>query len=115
MALSARGYDRVRKVAQTIADLAGDDRIGGDRIAETLQFRMIASSREPGAARRPQGRRNGSLIADPHGPIGKHRADGAAGGSRPAQRAIIDYRCGCISPRYGMTCPATTSVSNAIV
>src|SRR6266571_2867263 len=27
MALSARGYDRVRKVARTIADLAGDDRI----------------------------------------------------------------------------------------
>ena len=43
MALSARGYDRVRKVARTIADLAGDDRIGGDHIAEALQFRMIAS------------------------------------------------------------------------
>src|SRR5438034_6192933 len=43
MALSARGYDRVRKVARTIADLAGDDRIGADHIAEALQFRMFSS------------------------------------------------------------------------
>jgi len=41
MALSARGYDRVRKVARTIADLAGSDSITADHIAEALQFRMI--------------------------------------------------------------------------
>jgi magnesium chelatase family protein len=40
LALSARGYDRVRKVARTIADLAGDDDIGADAMAEALQFRM---------------------------------------------------------------------------
>jgi magnesium chelatase family protein len=40
MALSARGYDRVRKVARTIADLAGADEIGGDHIGEALQFRI---------------------------------------------------------------------------
>ena len=40
MSLSARGYDRVRKVARTIADLAGDDRIASDHLAEALQFRM---------------------------------------------------------------------------
>ena len=40
MGLSARGYDRVRKVARTIADLAGADAIGGDHAAEALQFRM---------------------------------------------------------------------------
>ena len=39
MSLSARAYDRVRKVARTIADLAGDDRIGADHVAEALQFR----------------------------------------------------------------------------
>ena len=39
MALSARAYDRVRKVARTIADLAGADRIAADHIAEALQFR----------------------------------------------------------------------------
>jgi magnesium chelatase family protein len=38
--LSARGYDRVRKVARTIADLARTDSIGVDHLAEALQFRI---------------------------------------------------------------------------
>jgi magnesium chelatase family protein len=41
LSLSARGYDRVRKVARTIADLSGDERVGADHIGEALQFRMI--------------------------------------------------------------------------
>jgi len=41
MLLSARGYDRVRKVARTIADLAGDDIVRADHVAEALQFRML--------------------------------------------------------------------------
>jgi magnesium chelatase family protein len=41
MRLSARGYDRVRKVARTIADLAGARDIGPDHMAEALQFRMV--------------------------------------------------------------------------
>jgi magnesium chelatase family protein len=40
LALSARGYDRVRKVARTIADLAGEADIAADHVAEALQFRM---------------------------------------------------------------------------
>ena len=41
MGLSARGYDRVRRVARTIADLACEDRISTDHLAEALQFRML--------------------------------------------------------------------------
>jgi magnesium chelatase family protein len=41
MGLSARGYDRVKKVARTIADLAGVDAIAGDQVAEALQYRMV--------------------------------------------------------------------------
>jgi magnesium chelatase family protein len=40
--LSARGYDRLRKVARTIADLAGADAIEAVHVAEALQFRLEA-------------------------------------------------------------------------
>jgi magnesium chelatase family protein len=39
LSLSARGYDRVRKVARTIADLEGHADVAADHIAEALQFR----------------------------------------------------------------------------
>lgn len=39
MRLSARAYDRIIKVAQTIADLNVNDRIKGGHIAEAVQFR----------------------------------------------------------------------------
>lgn len=41
LALSGRGYDRVRKVARTIADLAGAEEIAADHVAEALQFRIL--------------------------------------------------------------------------
>ena len=41
MSLSARGYDRVLKVARTLADLVGAERIDADHVAEALQFRML--------------------------------------------------------------------------
>lgn len=37
--LSMRGRDRVRKVARTIADLSGEDRVSAQHLAEALQYR----------------------------------------------------------------------------
>ncbi len=41
MGLSARGYDRVLRVARTIADLAGEANITEDAILEALQYRAL--------------------------------------------------------------------------
>jgi len=40
LALTSRGYDRVRRVARTIADLEGAVDVLADHVAEALQFRV---------------------------------------------------------------------------
>jgi magnesium chelatase family protein len=39
MGLSARGFHRVLRVARTVADIAGEERVGESAVAEALRHR----------------------------------------------------------------------------
>jgi magnesium chelatase family protein len=41
LGFSARGYDRILKVARTLADLAGDDELTPKHLSEAVQYRTL--------------------------------------------------------------------------
>src|SRR5204862_2857329 len=41
LGLSARAYDKVRRVARTIADMEGADQINEAHLAEAVQYRLL--------------------------------------------------------------------------
>src|SRR5206468_10479077 len=41
LGLSARAYDKVRRVARTIADIEGADAIAEHHVAEAVQYRLL--------------------------------------------------------------------------
>jgi magnesium chelatase family protein len=45
LALSARSYHRILKVARTIADLSGEARIEAAHVAEAVQYRRLEAAR----------------------------------------------------------------------
>jgi magnesium chelatase family protein len=41
MGLSARAYDKIRRIARTIADLEGVGTLGVSQVAEAVQYRLL--------------------------------------------------------------------------
>jgi magnesium chelatase family protein len=41
LGLSARAYDKIRRVSRTIADLEGAAEIGAGHVSEAIQYRLL--------------------------------------------------------------------------
>ena len=41
MSLSARAYDKILRIARTIADLADEENISAEHVAEAVQYRSL--------------------------------------------------------------------------
>ncbi len=41
LGLSARGYDKVRRVSRTIADVSGSEEVKPEHVGEAVQYRLL--------------------------------------------------------------------------